>query len=143
MQLTAENVDTVIRDCLFRDGESTDKAVLVDGIVRKFGFHPERLASHKDDIFDMLKQLPNQFLQSGGGGWSFLNACNDVNGELWTGDQGTVEALMCLGIAIDKVALPLPRALWNALPGGVPYLQVRDLTHSDEVLAALAEIARG
>ena len=31
--LTAENVETIFRDCLFRDGEDTSQAKIVEGVV--------------------------------------------------------------------------------------------------------------
>jgi len=123
MKLTAENVNTTLKYCLFNDGESQDNAVLVDGLVTKFSFRPERLKETSEDIYDMLKQLPKQFQRKTGGGWSFLNACNNVQGEQW-GEQPTMEALFCLGIAIDKAKFLMPRELWISFPGGVPYVMV-------------------
>jgi hypothetical protein len=47
--LTANNVNEVFMDCLFRDGEDTSKAVIADGIMSKFGFHPDRLEAHETE----------------------------------------------------------------------------------------------
>ena len=55
-----------------------------------------------------------------GGGWSFLQACVDKNGNHW-GEHSNMEELFCLGIAIGKVESLLPRDMWKVLPGGVPY----------------------
>lgn len=124
MKLTGKKVTSVFMDCLFKDGEDTSNYVKTEGIITNVGLHPERLASHKTEILEMLNELPDEFKRSGGGGWSFLNACNDKDGKLWTGDQSVVEQLVLLGIASEKVAFQLPREVWAALPGGVPYFVV-------------------
>lgn len=120
-------LDEIVKDCLFREGESTDNAVTVEGVVRNFGFHPDRLQSHRAEIAAQLSELPTEFLsetQGGGGGWSFLNACNDHEGNQWTGEQATMEVLFCLGMGLGMVQCLLPREMWSALPGGVPYYGV-------------------
>src|SRR4030042_2298665 len=75
-----ERVNAIFMDCLFKEGEDTSKPIKVEGIVRNIGFHPERLESHKAEIAAMLDELPDEFKESGGGGMSFLNACNDKHG---------------------------------------------------------------
>jgi hypothetical protein len=57
-----------------------------------------------------------------GGGWSFLQACVNRDGEMWTDSHRIMENLFLLGIAIEKANSLLPRELWSRLPGGVPYL---------------------
>lgn len=129
MKLTAENVDKIIRDCLFKDEEVVDgkppaDAVIVDGIVRKFGFHKQRLESHRPEVAEMLADLPDKFMAGKGGGWSFLSMCNTRDGVQW-GEHTNMEALMVLGCGLDLVEILVPRAMWAVLPGGVPYLQVK------------------
>jgi len=121
--LTAENVEAVFRDCLFRDAEDTSKAKIVDGVVSKFGFHPERIASHKTEIAEMLDGLPDEFKASKGGGWSFLNACMTKSGDQW-GEHRNIEQLLALGIASDQAKVLMPREMWSAFPGGMPYFAV-------------------
>ncbi len=121
MELTPDNVKKIILDCLFKDGEDHSKAVIVEGIINDFGFHPERLEKWKDSIIELLNQLPKTFRQNSGGGWSFLNACNRDDGEQWTGLHKDVEELFGLGMAIGKVKSQLPKDSWPALPGGMPY----------------------
>lgn len=89
--------------------------------INAYSFNPDRLNERKEEIEEMLSQLPDQFKKSGGGGWSFLNACEDRHGHLWTGDHAIVEALFALGMAIGKVALMLPKERWHMLPGGMPF----------------------
>jgi len=111
-------------DCLFKEGEDTSNYVKAEGIMTNVGFHPERLASHKAEVDEMLAELPDEFKKSMGGGWSFLNACNDKNGNQWTDLQKTMEQLVLLGIALGVVKFQLPREVWKALPGGMPYLVI-------------------
>lgn len=123
-KLTSKRVEAIFLDCLFREGEDTSKHIRVEGIMTTVGFHPSRLEGHKSKIEEMLGELPKEFQQSGGGGWSFLNACNDKEGNQWTGLQPVVEQLVLLGIGIGKVKFQLPRSAWKVLPGGVPYFVV-------------------
>ena len=124
--LTPEAVSALMSDVLFRDNEPQDKAVLVDGITRKFGFHPERIAARKAEIIELLNELPSQFHEKMGGGWSFMKACVDRHGTQWTGMQLRVEELFCLGMAVHRVVCLVPRDLWPALPGGMPYYMVTE-----------------
>ena len=124
MELTAQNVNNVFMDCLFKDGEDTSGYIEARGIVMNAGFHPERLESHKAEVAKMLAGLPSEFQKSGGGGWTFLNACNDKNGNQWTGEHRTMEQLFLLGIALGIAEFQLPREVWGAFPGGMPYIVV-------------------
>jgi len=60
----------------------------------------------------------------GEGGWTFLNACQDKHGRLWTGLHQTVEKLFLLGMATGKAKCLLPREVWPMLPGGLPYFAI-------------------
>jgi hypothetical protein len=122
--LTADNVFEVFKDCLFQDGEDTSTAVIVEGIMSKFGFHPERLQKNEGKIRAMLECLPDEFQSGKGGGMSFLNACMTKDGEQW-GEHPSMEQLLVLGLATKQVAMLMPRDMWNILPGGMPYFAVR------------------
>jgi len=126
MKLTSDNVQKTLFACLYEQGEDTSNHVKAQGVRGPIGFHPERLAVQKENIIAMLKQLPKEFMKSGGGGYTFLNGCIDSEGEQW-GDQSSVDELICLGVAIGKVSFPMPREMWSALPGGVPYFTVDDI----------------
>jgi len=136
--IDAKEVTLVVEDCLFKEEEidkgnidpagvpltkTTVEPIMAQGVVRTYGFHPERLEKHRTQIIAWLNELPAQFHKATGGGWSFLNACMTKDDEQW-GEQYNVEQLMCLGIAIGKVSFPLPKEFWGALPGGVPYFTV-------------------
>ena len=123
----AERVDTIFKDSLFLDIELKDSntppanAILVEGIINKFGFHPERLESHKDEITDLINLMPDNFQKSKGGGWSFLNLCMDKDNNQW-GEHINMEQLVALAIATNQGKFAMPREMWNILPGGMPYV---------------------
>jgi hypothetical protein len=127
MNLTAENVENVIMSCLFKDGEDTTDHVKGEAVKIKIGYHPVRLKENEGNIKSMLSELPDNFKKSGGGGWSFLNACETANGEQWTGLHDTVDKLISIGIASGQVAFLMPREMWEMLPGGMPYFIVNDI----------------
>ena len=124
MELTSQNVEFVFMDCLFQEGQNTSDPVIAEGITSKFGFHKGRLESHRDAITNMLSQLPKEFHKDSGGGWTFLNACNNAKGEQWTGEHRIMEQLFTLGQACEKVQCLMPREMWSVLPGGMPYYAV-------------------
>lgn len=129
--LNPERVKATFMDCLFRDGEVIDGkppegTVVVEGIMGRYGLHPERVAQNKDAIVEMLNELPESFHEKGGGGMSFTQACVDRNGDLWTGVHRTMEELFVLGVAIKRVSLCLPRSAWAVLPGGMPYYVIHE-----------------
>ena len=124
MELTSKNVESIFIDCLFRDGEDTSDPAIAEGVTSKFGFHKGRLESHRDAITNMLSQLPKEFHKDGGGGMTFLNACNNAKGEQWTVEHHIMEQLFTLGQACKKVQCLMPREMWSVLPGGMPYYAV-------------------
>jgi len=81
------------------------------------------LATHKKEIIDLLNELPDNFKEEVGGGWSFIQACVYKNGNHW-GEHHSMEELLCLGIAIGRVKCLMPKDMWSILPGGVPYYAI-------------------
>lgn len=128
--IDAAKVEEIFKDCLFKkdeigdDGKPKGEMIEIEGITNRFGFHPDRVKTHESEIIEFLRELPEQFHQNSGGGWSFLNLCNTKNGEQWTGFHLRMEQLVCLGMAIGKVEYCLPRKAWPALPGGMPYVVI-------------------
>lgn len=125
MKLTATEVDRIFKDSLFRDEELVDgkppvEPIIAEGIVSKFGFHPERLEGHRAEVVELLAQLPDGFNEETGGGWSFLMAAEDREGNQW-GEHTNMEQLFTLGMGLGRVKCQLPRDMWSALPGGMPY----------------------
>lgn len=121
-----EAVNSAFLDSLWRDeelvnGEPPNHDIIVEGILAKYGFNPVRLEAHRAAVAGWLAELPTEFRRTGGGGWSFLNACLDRNGDQWTGLQLRMEQLFAMGIGLKLAAWQLPRDLWGVLPGGMPY----------------------
>lgn len=132
MKLTSENVSAVFSDCLFRDAELPNGAkpkegefTVGEGVRHRIGFHTERLLSHKQDVVDMLDCLADNFKQTKGGGWSFLQMCADKHDNQWTGDHAQVDKLVTLGAALDLISLT-PVEMNRFLPGGVPYICIKE-----------------
>lgn len=130
----AARVNEIVLDCLFRDAELEEgrpppNAIVVEGIVRRMGFHPGRLAQNTPKILELIKEIvADPFLvpeNGGGGGWSFLNLCVDRAGEQW-GEHRDMEDFFLLAAACGLAGGCTPRALWGILPGGVPYLWFRN-----------------
>jgi len=125
----ATRVDEIFVDCLYREEEMTDLvdsevpvgAVLVEGLITRYGLHPDRLAPHKEEIREILNQMPDVFHEGKGGGMSFLNLCNTKDGHQW-GEHRSMEQLVCLAIATDMGKYCAPRPMWSMFPGSMPYV---------------------
>lgn len=117
----SELVRTAFQECLFEEGENTTDRIEVEGITRRFGFHPQRLEEHRELLVDLLEQLPTVFRQ----GYTFLNICMTKDGTQWTGEQSICELLVCMSIGLKLMEYCMPRELWFILPGGVPYVIVK------------------
>lgn len=131
LDLTTENVSKIFMNCLFEDeeikGKSPDELahVPVKGIMTNVGFHPGRLESHREEVKELLSQLPETFFKSKGGGWSFLNMAMNNKNEQW-GEQRTAEQLLLIGMGLGLAEIQLPREMWSTLPGSMPYLCIND-----------------
>ncbi len=133
----AEQVETLLIECVAdKINEST---VTVDGIIQQFTISTRAVGAHKDEIRKLLDEMPLEFhspaTEGGGGGWSFLNLCNDREGVQWA-EHRTMEALIVLGIAAGMASYLLPKEMWQFLPGGVPYVAFNTVTQNqshDEV----------
>ena len=127
MKLTAENVPTVMKGCMFtrekapQGAEAPEGAVVVRGIIYKFGFHPERLEASRESVAAMLEDLEPIFRHDIGGGYTFMSMVVTREGVQW-GEQRNAEQLLVLGLALGYLRYCAPREMWPALPGGVPYV---------------------
>ena len=138
MELTAKNVMDVLYACFYDTSEVEKRgkeavmkeAIKIKGIQNHFGFNPEQVKKHKENIKSMLAQLPDSFHKNSGGGMSFLNACMTKDDIQW-GEHMNMEALFCLGEAAGFVKPCMPREVWGMLPGGMPYYVV-DLQPNQE-----------
>lgn len=101
-----------------------EKSVIVHGITQNLAFQPENLEVHRAEVSRFLQALDSSFMESGGGGMSFVHMSFDRSGEQW-GEQRNAEELLCMGIGLGLCEFLLPRDLWAGLPGGVPYVVVK------------------
>lgn len=124
VKLTTQAVRDLLVACM-----GTQDDLRVDGIAGYFLFNREKLRENREAIIDLLYELPAPFQVAHGGGWSFLQAYEDRHGNHWA-EHSTMDALFCLGQGIDMVEYVLPREMWSALPGGMPYLCIKD-RHED------------
>jgi hypothetical protein len=131
VELNHDTVDTIIRDCLLTDEEADgvdpenlpDWIIPVRGILLSLGLHKERVEAHRGEIRELLDQTHPSFAE----GMTFLNFCQDKDGNQWTGEHRTMDALICLGIASGDAEV-LGREMALALPGGMPYVRVKPVT---------------
>jgi hypothetical protein len=126
--ISAEKVMDILGDCFYKDeelinGVPTIPPIEVEGIITNVGLHPERVKKHEEEIISLLNELSEKFMKASGGGYTFLNMCEDKYGNQW-GEQMHAEALMMLGMAINKVSYSLSRDFWTILPGSVPYITI-------------------
>lgn len=127
LSIDSQEVEKAFLDSLYKKEEARgvegvpEGAVIVEGIMNKLGFHPGRLEEKRAKVTEWLKALPHQFRKNSGGGWSFLNACNQENGVQWTGFHRSMDQLFCLGMGLGLVECLMPREMWKILPGGMPY----------------------
>ena len=126
MKLTSENVHKVFVDCLF-DEEPTEGTPFIPtkGIMLRVGFAPDKIEKNAEIIKELLDQLPENFNERTGSGWSFLNACVDKDENQW-GEHQNVEELLLLGLGSGYVEYCIAREFWNIMPGGMPYFVVHD-----------------
>lgn len=123
-KLTAEAVSALFDRCRLRQDDDRVDPVWVSGIVTEGAFHRQRIADAAGGIAALLAELPDEFRSDRGGGWSFLQACQDRHGNQWTGLHMVMERLFLLGNAAGFVTELLPREMWSVLPGGVPYYAI-------------------
>lgn len=133
----AERVQTITLECLYKseeldDGKPPPDAVLSQGVVKGFGFHPGRLQAKKAEVLQLIKEIvADSFLKRGGQGYSFLELCVDRNGQQWA-EHPTMEELFCLAQGLGLAGFCVPRDMWHMFPGGMPYIWFSD---SDEEAA--------
>lgn len=116
-----DRVEVIFSQCLAdEEGPGSE----VQGVVIKCKFNPEKVKEFKKEIEEMLEQLPDNFHEDIGGGWSFLNFCLNKDGKTcWTGIHTTCDYLICLGIELGFVKIIL-NEVKQSLPGGVPYIVI-------------------
>lgn len=123
VRLTAENVNTILNKCLYTSSSSSShKPLIIEGYKNDFSFDTVALNQERENIEALLSQLPSNFKE----GWSFWEMFRTNDGRNWTTSLKSMEALMVLGIAIEKIRYVLPKEAWWSLPGGAPYVVVNN-----------------
>lgn len=96
--------------------------IIVQSCLMSYAFVAERIESHRSELQDIIKELPTQFLSTGGGGWTFLNLPTDASGEQW-GEQWQADLLFSACKALNLAGFCVEdREIWQAMPGGLPYV---------------------
>jgi hypothetical protein len=122
--ISSQTVHDLLRDSLFRDNEPTENRVEVEATMKRFGFHPERLESHRTEVIEMLQQLDDAFMDDGGMGMSLMNMVADKEGNQW-GEQMSADHLFALAKGLDLAEFTMPREMWKMLPGSMPYITIK------------------
>ncbi len=115
-------IEQLVLDTLAGTTQEED-SITVEGITCSMVFNTTKIEAHKNEIRKQLSTLPTEFYKDEGGGWSFLNACLDNEGNQW-GEHLDMHNLFCLGIAAGLASWLLPRDMWKSFPGGMPYVVV-------------------
>lgn len=128
MLINPGRVDKILSDSFYKDDEVIDgkpiiPCVKIEGVTITLGLHPERLASHRDEVASMISNLPSEIDSIKG--LSFLKVCQDKDQNLWTGLHKTCDALIILAIGLDLIEYVLPRSLWVLCPGSVPMIRIK------------------
>ena len=130
LKLTAEHVKEIFFDCFLPEKYTDDtKVIPVKAVTGNFGFDPEKIEKHAVDIQQMISQLSSNFDEVNGG-YTFMNLpFKGKNIEQWSenneqwGGQIDGDRLMALGLASGWMKFTIEdKYLWQALPGGVPYV---------------------
>lgn len=131
--IDAKRIHEMVLSVLWTDEETqthttqqlAEKSAKGYGVTINVGLHPERLQALRPEIIGFLKQLHPDFMQSGEQGATFLMMVADSTGDTW-GEQMNAQELLMLATASGLAEFPLPREAWPGLPGGVPYVLIRD-----------------
>lgn len=126
MKLNEENVESLVRSCLFKEEDNMTKeklndenSIIVKGINNNFAFKKEEIEKYKDKIAELVNELDDTFDE----GWTFLNMHYTKDKKIWTGFYYYMDSLLCLGLAVGVLEYCAPRDKWEVLPGGMPYIK--------------------
>lgn len=125
MSIDAVRVEAILKDCMYKEIAPENKYIMVYSCLTRIGLNPDKIEQHRNEIYEMLKQLPTAFWDSptGGGGYTFLALPTDKDGNQWGGQQHA-DMLMTLGLAAGYIQYLFPIEMWRELPGGVPYIVI-------------------
>jgi len=128
----AAHVDAMVKHSLFSQGEEERDRVIVDGFVQTFAFHRDRLEANRSAIKILIRDVVDDtFLLGGGGGNTAIYLTVDRTGQNWA-DQATAEAFFCLAAGLGLATYSVPRELWVAMPGGMPYIHFFNVEQGEQ-----------
>lgn len=134
--LTAQRVNELCQRIACTEEEVTPKfmesrlledkpknVLIVMGSVFTAAFDKVRLKAAREDIIELWDQLlPHFRFDHESKGASFLDMCVNADREQW-GEHPNMESLLLLGIGLGIVRYCFSaRNMWQALPGGMPYV---------------------
>lgn len=114
LSLKPQTVQALCGFCLFSQSQinepSNENAIAIIGEGKKMGLCAAKIARIKNVLTTLLFQLPTEYfdlafkdLKGAGGGFVFVNLCNNYEGNLWTGMQAIMDDLLILGQAAGRV----------------------------------------
>ena len=107
--LVPERVEAIYLECLYRYDDTTRKILtVISPIELHVLLHPDKIRTHKAEIESMLAMLPSVFHIENGDGAPISCARRTCSGEVWTMNTDTVNMVLVLGMAIDRVWLTRP-----------------------------------
>lgn len=131
-ELSHSNIERIVMASMYLPEELPENptkdnipkdALVVEGVMNTFVFNPTRIEPYREEVKSMLSQLSDEFMKSKGGGMSLMRMVADKNDNLY-GEQRTADLLYVLGKALGYANWLLPREMWGALPGHMPYIVI-------------------
>ena len=128
LTLCDAHVVEVFKKCLLQPTEAGQKYVFVVGIgmFNSTRFHAGRLEAHRQEIIDMLAELPTEFQNCIGN--DMRKAVYIKYGWRWTTSLDSVNKLIQLGDAIDQVQRYPVRRFWHRKSDALTYFYVKQYT---------------
>lgn len=121
----AHRINEIYEKCQKNASSRSDEAV-ESGFAGTVYLNQDDLEHHKHEIACILMNQDPKFFKHGeAGGCTFLNLPFNAQGVQWC-EQFTAAQLCILGIGLGLVEYLMPPEMWDALPGGVPYLAIEN-----------------
>lgn len=92
--------------------------------VSSLRWHREMLDGARPTILRMLRGLPKEFRNESGGGLSMTRIDRREDGSEWDENGLPCCLLLAMALATGYAKISTPRELWDAMPGGLPYIEL-------------------
>ncbi len=83
------------------------------------------LQKYENRINRLFDDMPALFHENEGDGWTLSMMVYDRQKRKWANSEKSIERLLILGLAIDRIVFPFAREVWYKLPYGHPYVMIR------------------